>query len=168
MAHHHVVIAGTGRAGTSFLVRFLGACGLDVGPTDTWSKRARAGLETYLLDDDVPYVVKDPWLFTYCSEIDPADIAIDLLILPIRELMAAATSRILQERTSLAESDWRNRPLTDVRGLIPGGAIYSLDPTDQARILAVGFYQLIYWATTTEIPLLLLEFPRMVEDRDYL
>jgi len=168
MPHRHVVIAGTGRAGTSFLVRFLGACGLDVGSAHKWSKRARAGMETYLLDADAPYVVKDPWLFSYCNEIDPTVIGIDLLIVPIRELMAAASSRILQERTSLDESEWRNRPLTDVRGVIPGGAIYSLDPVDQGRILAVGFHRLIHWATKHDIPLILLEFPRLVEERDYL
>ncbi len=28
---HHAVIAGTGRAGTTFLVEFLAACALDVG-----------------------------------------------------------------------------------------------------------------------------------------
>lgn len=35
----HLVIAGTGRAGTSFLVRLLGDAGLNVGdfPEDAWN-----------------------------------------------------------------------------------------------------------------------------------
>ena len=60
----HAVIAGTGRAGTSFLVRFLKACGLDTGATEMpFDARARAGLERNLLDEGAAYVVKDPWLF---------------------------------------------------------------------------------------------------------
>jgi hypothetical protein len=165
----HVVIAGTGRAGTSFLVSFLGACGLQVGDdTGDWGERARAGLEHYLLDPSAPYVVKDPLLFTYCDDIDPEAIAVDALIVPVRDLMDAATSRILQERTALAETSWRERAPVEVRGTVTGGAVYSLDPVDQARILAVGFHRLIYWATSREIPVYFLDFPRLVKDREYL
>lgn len=165
---HHAVIAGTGRAGTSFLVRFLEACGLDVGSRNGWSDRARAGMEHFLLDAQTPYVVKDPWLFTYCHEVDPADIEIDALIVPVRELMAAATSRVFQERIAHVERGWHRRPATDVSASAIAGVIYSLEPLDQARILAVGFYRLVHWAMTREVPLYLLEFPRLVDDRDYL
>ena len=51
----HAVIAGTGRAGTTFLVEFLGACGLDVGAAledDRRFERARAGRETALDSSD--------------------------------------------------------------------------------------------------------------------
>jgi hypothetical protein len=167
---HHVAIAGTGRAGSSFLVRFFAACGLDVGPPGEWYDRARAGLESYLLDEAAPYVVKDPSLFTYCDEVDPSAVVVDALIVPMRDLSAAAISRVLQERIGMAENTyWRDRPPREVRdGPEIGGVIYSLDPVDQARLLAVGFHQLVYWATVREIPLFLLEFPRIVADRDYL
>ncbi len=165
---HHAVITGTGRAGTSFLVRFLEACGLEVGNDGAWFERPRAGLEHSLLARDLPYVVKDPWLFGYCDAVDLEKIAIDALIIPLRELLAAATSRVLQERVELAETEWRSRPLIDVKGGAPGGVIYSLDPVDQARILAVGFYRLVHWATRHEIPVFLLAFPRVVEDQAYL
>jgi hypothetical protein len=46
--------------------------------------------------------------------------------------------------------------------------VYSLDPVDEARILAVGFHRLIHWATVHEVPLFLLEFPRIVNDSEYL
>ena len=164
-----MVIAGTGRAGTSFLVRFLGECGLDVGSSDDFfDDRAKAGLEHRLLSDGVPYVVKDPWLFTYGDNIDPAVIEIDALLVPVRELMAAATSRILQERIAMAEGHWASLPPREVNGTVTGGAVYSLDPVDEARILAVGFHRLIYWATARQVPLYLLEFPRTVNDGEYL
>lgn len=166
---HHAAIAGTGRAGTSFLVRFLGKCGLDVGDSDLlYDDRARAGLEHHLMSEGAPYVVKDPWLFAYCDAIDPERIVIDALIVPIRELMAAATSRLLQDRISMAEREFGEWPASDVNGVVIGGAVYSLDPVDEARILAVGFHRLIHWATARQIPLYLLEFPRAVDDSDYL
>ncbi len=163
------MIAGTGRAGTSFLVRFLDACGLDVGnPERAFDDRARAGLEHHLINDQVPYVVKDPWLFAYCHDIDPEIVAIDALVVPIRELMASATSRLLQERIAMAERGFGEWPTSDVNGVVVGGAVYSLDPVDEARILAVGFHRLIHWATARQVPLYLLEFPRAVTDGDYL
>jgi hypothetical protein len=165
---HHVVIAGTGRAGTSFLVKFLGSCGLDVGDTGLWIDNARAGLEHNLLDEDSPYVVKDPWLFNYLHEVDMTSITVDALIVPIRDLFAAATSRVFQERLDMANGEESLRPISDVRGGADAGIVYSLDPTDQARLLAVGFHRLIHWATVEEIPLFLLDFPRAVSDRDYL
>jgi hypothetical protein len=125
-------------------------------------------LENDLLDEGAPYVVKDPWLFTYCDDVDPAKVVVEALIVPMRDLITAAKSRVLQERMAVAESLWRNRPVTDVRGAVDGGIIYSLDPVDQARILAVGFYRLIHWATRSGIPLFLLEFPRAIEDSGYL
>jgi hypothetical protein len=167
---HHAVIAGTGRAGTSFLVRFLEHCGLDTASQDVpINARARAGLEHSLFDDDAPYVVKDPWLFAYCDQVDRRAIDIDVLLVPIRELMAASTSRVLQERITMAEEDpWSALPASEVHGAVAGGTVYSLDPVDEARLLAVGFHRLIHWAIAGGIPLILLEFPRIVLDPEYL
>jgi uncharacterized coiled-coil protein SlyX len=169
LPRHHVVIAGTGRAGTSFLVRFLDQCGLDTGSsTGSFDERAKAGFEHNLLDEQAPYVVKDPWLFSYCEGVDPGAVAVDALLVPVRELMSAATSRILQERVAMFEGPWSDWPPTEVNGAVTAGAVYSLDPVDQARILAVGFHRLIHWATVERIPLFLLEFPRIVNDSEYL
>ena len=113
------------------------------------------------------YVVKDPWLFSYCDQVDTRAIDIDVLLVPVRELMAASTSRVLQERISMAEEvPWSTLPTSDVHGVVAGGAIYSLDPVDEARLL--GFHRLIHWAIVRSIPLILLEFPRIVVDAEYL
>jgi hypothetical protein len=167
----HAIIAGTGRAGTSFLVRFLEHCGLDTGSRDVpVDPRARAGLEHSLLADDAPYVVKDPWFFAYCDELDENDVGVDVLLVPVRELMAASTSRVLQERIAMAEeTQWSTLAASsDVHGAVAGGAVYSLDPVDQARLLAVGFHRLVHWATARRVPLIFLEFPRIVHDGEYL
>jgi hypothetical protein len=164
----HAVIAGTGRAGTSFLVRLLDACGLQTGLDGTeWSARARAGHEHALdSDEPLPYVVKDPMLFAYCEALDLQSITIDALIVPIRDLMLAARSRVHQERLAAIEGRWAARDAA-VAAVTPGGVIYSLDVVDQARILAVGFHKLMHWAAANQLPAYLLDFPRLVEDQEY-
>lgn len=166
---HHAVIAGTGRSGTSFLVRLFDACGLETGlDVDAWYSRARAGHE-YALDssEPLPYVVKDPRLFTYCEDIDLDSITIDALIIPIRDLMLAARSRVHQERLAVVDGPLGGRDSVQLAGTTPGGVLYSLDVVDQARILAVGVHKLLHWAAANQLPLYLLEFPRLVEDPHY-
>jgi hypothetical protein len=171
----HAVIAGTGRAGTSFLVRFLDACGLETGAADgVWDQRARAGFENRLVaSGPLPYVVKDPWLFAYCTQLNLGALEIDALIVPMRDLISAAESRVYQERVKLTENQFFREWFSDqsevqIVGSTPGGVLYSLDVVDQARILAVGFHKLLHWAATSKLPLYILSFPRMAEDRDYL
>jgi len=41
-------------------------------------------------------------------------------------------------------------------------------PVDQARLLAVEFHHLVERVTAADVPLVLLAFPRMVDDADYL
>ena len=60
----HVMISGTGRAGTSFLVQLLTNLGLDTGVTPEKMKldeNARAGLEYDIRKADAPYIVKSPF-----------------------------------------------------------------------------------------------------------
>ena len=164
----HVVISGTGRAGTSFLTLFLAECGLDIGGVSEVHSRARAGLEQNLLTADAAYVVKDPWLFAYCDVVDLTEITIEFLILPIRDLLDASRSRVLQERIKVMDSPWVDLPVADISADTPGGILYSLDPVDQARILAIGFHKLVHWATKNDIPIICLDFPRFASDGDYL
>ncbi len=164
----HAVIAGTGRAGTTFLVEFLRDCGVEVGDTTAYSDRANAGLESSVLDADAPYLTKDPWFYTYCNEIDLATRPIDVVIIPVRSLAESAESRLVQERANVLEHVAPYRSLSNEYGVISGGSIYSLEPIDLQRILAVGFYQVIQWAVRHEVPVVLLDFPRLANDRDYL
>ncbi len=71
---HHLVITGTGRSGTTFLVELLTYLGLDTG-FDPVSVRsgidpvAHAGLERDIRSDDAPYVVKSPWFMEYAADV---------------------------------------------------------------------------------------------------
>ena len=165
----HAVIAGTGRAGTSFLVRYLSECGVDAGDLSQlgFFEEAQAGLECSIFADDPPYLIKDPWFFEYLDKVDETGFEIEALIIPIRDVREAAASRVLQERTALSQH-FSNWPMRTTSGGVPGGSIYSLSIEDQARILAVGQAKLLSWATNRGIQPYLLGFPRMVDDAEYL
>lgn len=180
MKSRHVAIAGTGRAGTSFLVKYLTALGLDTtlsrSPKSAdWNETANAGLEENLVEGDaarLPYYVKSPWLFAWIDRVlSRRDIGLDGVIIPVRDLVEASTSRAVLERQAVhgaapwmaeAELNW------EMWGETPGGILYSLNPVDQARLLAVGFHKLIERLVAEEVPIIFLSFPRFVEDSSYL
>jgi hypothetical protein len=175
----HLLIAGTGRAGTSFLVRYLHALGLDTHIArhgdGLWDEAAQAGLENLpvgVAPGTLPYVVKSPWL-TECIDqvLDEGMIAIDAVVVPVRDLAEATTSRLVLERQAIQRSPIWATGAGHGWGVwsgAPGGALYSLHPLDQARILALGFHHLIQRLVAADIPVVLLDFPRMVDDGDYL
>lgn len=177
---HHLLIAGTGRSGTSFLVRYLTELGLDTSLSRRgeggvhWDKNANAGLEENLLGDPsgLPYVVKSPWVAEYVEQIlaDPR-IEIDAIVIPVRNLVEAATSRAIVELRALHQrAAWMSEmdQTWEVWASTPGGIVYSLNPLDEARLLALAFYKLVWQATAREIPIRFLSFPRIVEDPEYL
>jgi hypothetical protein len=176
---HHLLIAGTGRAGTSFLVRWLAATGLRTHlathKTPMWDEGANAGLEDLPVGTSrqaAPYVMKSPWLVEVIDDVlaNPR-IVLDGVIIPVRDLTEAATSRVVQElQTAHRRHPWMsslNRSF-EQWGTTPGGVVYSLDPVDQARLLAVSFHRLVQRLVRADIPVVLLDFPRLAQDADYL
>jgi hypothetical protein len=175
---HHLLIAGTGRAGTSFLVRLLHEIGLDThlgrrGEGAFWDDNANAGFEDHVLwkTGDLPYVAKFPWLFETIDAVlaDP-DVVIDAVIVPVRDLDDAAASRVvleLRNRHAMVPQMQDEQRVWEHWGATPGGVIYSLNPLDEARLLAVGFHRLIERLVAAEIPVHMLAFPRMIEDAEH-
>ncbi|MBZ5758108.1 MULTISPECIES: hypothetical protein [Rhizobium] len=176
----HLLIAGTGRAGTSFLVRYLTELGLDTTLSRSrdgqvmWDDTANAGLEEIVsgTGENLPYVVKSPWIGQYFEQIlaNP-HIAVDAILIPVRDLVEAATSRTVLEMRAMHESaPWMAEldQSWEVWGTTPGGVVYSVNPLDQARLLAVSFHDLIWRAARAEIPIHFLAFPKIIEDKQYL
>ena len=157
MASRHLLIAGTGRAGTTALVQLLGACGLATGSDNLrYFTTSRAGLEHKLIADDAPYVVKQPFLSEdlgrFIAEgFDPG--RIDAIVVPMRDLRHAAASRIQVFR----EHGLRT----------PGGLWRSRRPSAQLRILGESEHQLLMTAADHNIRVVLLNFPRFVNDAGY-
>lgn len=176
----HLLIAGTGRAGTSFLVKFLTELGLDThlarhGAHAYWDEHAHAGLEDMPLVGDastLPYVVKSPYAYQFIDTLlSRDDIQLDGVIIPVRDLIEAASSRSLTEMQHLnrvvpwlsdLDETWEQWALT------PGGVVYSLNALDQARLLAVGFHHLVERLVKANIRISFIHFPDMISDADYL
>jgi len=79
MIRSHIVITGTGRAGTTFLVQLLTHLGLDTGfdvDTIDLSPIARASLETDIRDPNAPYIVKSPFLCDLAEEVVASSVRI--------------------------------------------------------------------------------------------
>jgi hypothetical protein len=157
-----VVICGTGRAGTTFLVQLLTELGLDTGFADRekyagyYSEDAKAGLEINVLKaPESPYIVKDPRFVDYVEEAATCGrFRFEHVFIPVRNLDDAAMSRIRVNRG---------------RGqIVPGGFWKTKHPHLQKQALAIGFFQLIERLTRLEIPFTTLAFPRCVQDGEYL
>ena len=120
----------------------------------------------------LPYVVKCPWL-TECIDavLSQRQIRIDAVVIPIRDLTEVATSRAAVERHEILRSAPGLSELGmgwDVWSRTPGGMLYSLHPLDQARVVAVGFHNLVQRLVQADIPVILLDFPRLAGDPAYL
>jgi hypothetical protein len=153
----HLLIAGTGRAGTTALVQLLDACGLDAGTDDLrYVEAARAGLERKFRAESSPRVVKHPYISEYLNDLiadgfDPG--RIDAILVPIRDLQESAASRI---------------DVFAQHGVpAPGGLWRERRPGRQIQILAEEEHRLFQTAAEHSIPVVLLAFPKFVDDAAY-
>jgi hypothetical protein len=142
---------------------------------ETWYEQANAGLEDMPLGSmaaNLPYVVKTPWVSEFVNDLLANQaIHIDAVIIPIRDLAEAATSRVVQELRALHhDQPWQGEcsHTSETWGVTAGGVVFSLNPVDQGRLLAVWLYQLIQRLEHAEIPTVFLDFPRFAEDPAYL
>jgi hypothetical protein len=152
-----IVVAGTGRAGTTLLIDVLTEVGLDTGfrkgaARDT---RARAGLERSIFAENAPRIVKNPGLSTKLRSIlADGRIAIEHVIVPVRDLDVAVASRV-------RVSDYGRRH--GVRGGMVGGKRVKT----QRSHLAEVFYELVWTLVEYDVPHTFLAFPRFATDADY-
>jgi hypothetical protein len=173
----HVVITGTGRSGTTFLVELLTHLGLDTGftPENLESKKyrvARAGLEHDIRWENCPYIVKKPRFNEYAQEVlNRGDIFIEHVFVPMRDLFSAAESRRFVEKSTLTQLSFVERMAVAQSGEpLPGGLwqTTSVETGEQEKVLLQQIYDLLYKLSDTSIPLTLMRFPRIVHDCRYL
>jgi hypothetical protein len=165
-AQGRIIIAGTGRAGTTFLVQLFTALGFGTGFSleDSLSGVdgiSHAGLERGLVDEAAPYVIKSPWFADHLAEaLQDERIKIRAALIPIRDLFSAAESR----RRVYREASSRGLdPLNH-----PGSLWYTDEPQNQEDMLTRQFYKTIFPLIHFEVPIYLPEFPRLVRDPNYL
>jgi hypothetical protein len=163
MNRRHIIISGTGRAGTTFLVQLLTELGLDTGFPHAHAQihpNCNAGMELDIRDPNAPYIVKSPWLCDYLDDVlQGGEVVIDHAIIPMRDLHSAAQSR---------------RDISSKAGLgiepdnVPGGLWHTKEAADQEWILTGQLYKLIFTLAKYDIPIVLLLFPRLAIDPEYL
>jgi hypothetical protein len=144
-----VIITGTGRAGTSVLMWLFTELGLDTGFTideceainsTTW----KAGLEKMDLVHG-PYIVKNPQL---AHQIDKVHENVEYAIIPVRDLIAAAQSRV-------NNGDGR------------GGLWEATDLDTQIKYLEEVSSKMFSDLDKFSIPYVTVEFPEFTSDPKY-
>jgi len=159
-----IVITGTGRAGTTFLVSLFTLLGFRTGFSKeevlktNWGWKpgdvTRAGLEKEWWQD--LDVVKSPSFCYSIHEIIEAK-EVECVLVPMRDLDKAAKSRIVnQERAGTT---------SPVAGGFIGGAT---DLETQKRVLLEMVYSLCLSVARSFVPVVFLEFPRFINDSGYL
>jgi hypothetical protein len=164
-ARRHCIIAGTGRAGTSFLVQLLTRLGLPTGFDEkslVLFADARAGLEQRLGDPDAPYIVKSPYIGRDLhGMIERGEVIIDKAYVPMRDLDAAASSRAHVQQIATG------RP--EKQGPETAGGLWMVDrPCDQPQALVAQLAGLIESLARHDVPTEFLWYPRLTRDPRYL
>ena len=170
---HKVIITGTGRAGTTFLVQLLTVLGLETGFKDIHEgvyENCNAGMEHNMVDSSSPYIVKSPSLCDDLAQIlQTGEYAIDHAFIPIRSLEAAARSRILVSTQARLKGGYLRLLLKGSKFKpVPGGLLDTDNPDEQQCVLARKLYNLTYTLAIYDIPHTFLHFPRIITDAQYL
>lgn len=157
--NHYTIISGTGRAGTTLLMRILGRAGMNIGfdmnnlPID---QIAHAGLELDLRDKPDCDIVKSPHIASYIEEaFDDKEIAIDRAIICMRPLFDVAESRRKVQKLNSTDAE------------VAGGLTYTSDPELQESVLAQMFFNLLFHLSKNEVPIIFLHYPRFALNSAY-
>jgi hypothetical protein len=161
----HIIISGTGRAGTTFLVQYFTAVGMDTGFTleqalSNIDPISFAGLERRFKGEQLPHVLKSPGLADQIDEVLRGGIEIEAAIIPIRDLFAAAESR---RRVYRDVSATGRNPLR-----YPGTIWKTEKPAEQESYLAVQLHKLIEPLVKYGVPIHFLHYPEFVCSHDAL
>jgi hypothetical protein len=152
-----VVITGTGRSGTSFLVQLLTQLRQDTGfrhAHEKWDEATKRGLEWDVWDypwNRLPRFIKDPRLSTRLKELLGKGFLIEHVLVPVRSLEEAAESR-LRRKVQWGDPDFKDADA--VGGL--------------KNLLAQVLGQLTADLITLDIPHTFLKYPLLAQDGDYL
>jgi len=173
----HIVITGTGRAGTTFLVELFTALSIDTGFTTEdipkmKNQVARAGLEHDIHDENCPYLVKSPHFCDHAADIlHRDDVIIEHVFIPMRELHAAAESRRFVTRKHEEQMSFFKKLRYKLKKKsLAGGLAYtqSKEAGTQENILLNQVYKLLLALSDVDVPVTLLHFPLMTKDGEYL
>jgi hypothetical protein len=180
---HKIIISGTGRAGTTFLVQLLTELGLDTGyapgrMNEHIDENSHGGLEHNLPGQQgrttlrsfwrqpkhtlrdmftdarpTPYIVKNP---EFCDTLAP--------VLAEGHLTIDHAFIPIRDLDAAALSRMH---VGGASGSVSGGLWKTEDPGQQKAVLAEMFFNLIHTLTVYDVPHTFLLFPRLVQDWEY-
>ena len=167
-ADGHILIGGTGRAGTTLLVQYFTALGFDTGfdlerALSRVDPISRSGLEHPYKKGKaagrrLAYVAKSPnYGKNLHDDLASGALVVKHCIIPVRELSAAAESRRHVSRKAIAAGKTEH---DRQRGGIVGGP--GADKK-QERLLAVQFHRLVHTMLTFDVPIHFLKFPEFAK-----
>jgi hypothetical protein len=148
-----IYITGTGRCGTTFLIKLLSFLNLDTGYNkDNYTffidKSCNSGMERIYKENFS--IIKNPnIMFNISHIINDKTIKIKKVIIPIRDYNVSANSRV----------SYQNKP---------GGLWFAKDEKTQLSFYKHIMSNYIYFMTKYDIPTLFLDFDRMISDKEYL
>ena len=166
-ADGHILIGGTGRAGTTLLVQYFTALGFDTGfslerALSRVDDISRSGLEHpykkgKAVGRRLAYVAKSPnYGQNLHDDLASGELVVKHCIIPVRELSAAAESRRHVTRQAIASGKTGERQ----KGGVVGGP--GADKR-QEKILAVQFHRLVHTMLTFDVPIHFLKFPEFAK-----
>lgn len=148
-----IYITGTGRSGTTFLIKIFSFLDLDTGfNKDNYAQSIYANCNSGMekIYNDKYKIIKNPLILFEIEKVvrDP-NIIIKTVIFPIREYIASAKSR--------ESHQFQN-----------GGLVNSTDLESQLQFYYKSMSEYMYWMTKYNIPTIFLDFDSMVADPLYL
>ena len=148
-----ILISGTGRAGTTFLIKIFSFLGFDTGFNELnynnyIFKNCNAGMEFNYTSNH--YILKNPTFITQIQDIIKYNINIEYMIIPIRDYNDSAKSR------------FKN-------GIRAGGMIGdSIDEDSQVLYYNKIMSKYLYYMSKYDIPTIFINFEKMISDKLYL
>ena len=147
-----ILITGTGRCGTTFLIKLFSFLNFDTGYTkDNYKKyistNCNSGMEKEHKENH--YILKNPSFITKIDKIINDGIIIKKVIIPIRNLKESALSRVNHGKNA-------------------GGLWCATNEITQINFYKEILTNYIFWMTEYNIDTIFLDFNLMVNDKKYL
>jgi len=148
-----IFITGTGRSGTTFLIKLFSFLEFDTGYNrtnykDFISPNCNSGMEKYYNENY--YMIKNPTIINDIKTIlEDTTIKIKTVIIPIRDFKASALSRVRHNNEN-------------------GGLWNATDESSQIHHYTQIIAQYVYYMTKHEINTIFIDFDKMITDKRYL